>query len=421
MTITFLLSFVFIQISSIKDSARDLAALPQETLKALKKQYKPVRNSSSIVSVNSPGVNSRNYWSQSEGNHPPLTELTKECSVSVNTKSVPQCSPSSAMAGATPLYGAAALTSSSSRNESKAAPKAGSKLWNNNNNIELMPRDSKNVHSVISFDILNGNGVDSSESKSVNRTSNIDNTVPECSSGTAKTKNGKSLSNLKVANRNKVHTSKGKVSLAPYSEQKIFQSAVELIDSRPCARSSTCPKPVFVDPNKPDRVLQVEAGGTDMAAAASSASTNTKKTELRGVRLTSSANNKNPLPNGSINNKKTPGVSSSTVPKVNSVPNDETPLMGNSQRTDSSVCVKQPTKYGTNVPSTRHDHLQSSTTAGYGVDSDEPQDKSKLVLSSRDTDGTVASKHATLGEQFEASKAIEGKRKKSKKKKKNKG
>ncbi|XP_072043243.1 uncharacterized protein [Amphiura filiformis] len=89
--------------------------------------------------------------------------------------------------------------------------------------------------------------------------------------------------------------------------------------------------------------------------------------------------------------------------------------MGNSQRTDSSVqCVKQ---YGTNVPSNRHD-LQSSSMANYSMDSDEPQDKSKLVLSSGESDGTVGNKPTTLGEQFEASKAIEGKKEKSRKKKK---
>ena len=398
-------SFAYVQVEIIKDKAREFAALPQDTLASLKKQCcQPVADSTQTDTTNSTVLPTPQQKLIDAGvvSSRVSKTLQQETCAGACVSFLPTKCAALEMEGSTPLSGA-----TSCRNVpcAQGLSAKSDKIWNNNNNIETS--STENFVTTLS----NGNGVVDTHQDGF--LSNTDCVVPESDYLV----HNNSTSKFVPHYSSNLHST---VSLAPYSEQKLLQSAVELIDSGPClTHSSTCPKPAFVDPSKPGQVLQVRGGSSDMAAA-SSASSNTKKAELKGVRLTSTVKSSSPLPNGSINNKKL-GVS--TLQKAaansssNSLPNDSTPLMGNSQRTDSSVCVKQ---YGTNVPSNRHDHLQSSA-ASCSVDSDEPQDKSKLAVSSGESDGTIGNKPTTLGEQFEASKAQEGKKKKSKKKKKNKG
>ena len=397
--------FFSVQVEIIKDKAREFAALPPNTLASLKKQCsQPVADSTKTDTTNSTVLPSpqQKLTDASVVSNEVTETLQQETCAGACVSFLPTKCAALEMEGSTPLSGV-----STCRNVpcSQGLSAKSDKIWNNNNNIE--------TSSTFVTTLSNGNGVVDTHQDGY--LSNTDCVVPESDYSL----HNNSASKFVPHYSSNLHSNT--VSVAPYSEQKLLQSAVELIDSGPClTRSSTCPKPAFVDPSKPGQVLQVRGGSSDMAAA-SSASSNTKKAELKGVRLTSTVKS-SPLPNGSINNKKL-GVSTlqkaaaTSSSSSNSLPNDSTPLMGNSQRTDSSVCVKQ---YGTNVPSNRHDHLQSSA-ASCSVDSDEPQDKSKLAVSSGESDGTIGNKPTTLGEQFEASKAQEGKKKKSKKKKKNKG
>lgn len=334
------------------------------------------------------------------------------------------------MEEATPLSGAATCENEDSAGGKTALSSKSEDIWNNNNNILTgynVPEEPGGRRQFVTRksynDVLNGNDhaavVVNECCDNQTIISNTDSQSVPVGCSTTQTKS--EFTTIKCKENIPIQSTE--ISEAPYSQAKIRQSAIELIDSnrrQHPVRSSTCPKPVFVDPNKPDRDLQVAASVLDMAATGSSLGT--KKTVLANVRLapaSKSSTPSSPLPNGTINNK-TPPPSILKVKGV--VPNDETPLMGNSQRTDSSsVCVK-PSGYGTHVPSNRNDHQQSSSSASQcnnvSPDSDHDFLSPTASESGDGSAGTSNKPPATLGEQFEASKAQEGKKKKSKKKKK---